>query len=386
MKYQDQVFILDTTLRDGEQSPGASMSVIDKIKIAKKLDRMGVDIIEAGFAIISKDEFQCIQQISKLVKNAGVASLARAKISDIELAAAAVHKAIKPRIHTFYSTSDMHLKYLFRVTREEALNTINKSVRLARNFCEDVEWSAMDATRSSIDFLSQAIEIAISAGAKTINIPDTVGYITPPEYTCLINSLKDRVKNIDKVILSSHCHNDLGLAVANSLAAISAGIRQVECTVNGIGERAGNAAMEEVVMAVLIRQDHFPYKINVNPKYFYEISKLVSSASGIEVQKNKAIVGENAFSHASGIHQSGLLKYRRLFEIIPPEDVGFKDFKLIMTKHSGRTAFQNKLKALNIDVTKDSFDQFYKKFQQLTSSQKIVSDDDIIVLAKDNMV
>ncbi len=268
------------------------------------------------------------------------------------------------------STSDMHLNYQFRITHVEALEIIKSSVRRARNYCEDVEWSAMDSTRSNIDFLIRAVEIAITAGASTINFPDTVGYITPAEYSFLIKTIKNKVQNIDKAIISTHCHNDLGLAVANTLAAVTAGARQVECTINGIGERAGNAAMEEIVMAIRTRCDQFPFKINIDPTQFAAISKLVSSASGFAVQKNKAIVGANAFSHASGIHQDGMLKHRLLYEIITPESVGFKKFELVMGKHTGRAAFLNKLQSLNIHIETDNFERLFQKFKQLSDSQK----------------
>ena len=376
----EQIIILDTTLRDGEQAPGATMMLQEKIEIAQALDRMGVDVIEAGFAAASTGDFQCIQQICKTVKNATVSSLARAKTADIEAAGLAVKAAFRPRIHTFISTSDMHLKYQFRMTHDEVLAVIDSSVRTARKFCEDVEWSAMDATRSNIDFLARAVEIAIKAGATTINIPDTVGYTTPFEYSVLITMLKEKVPNIDKAIISVHCHNDLGLAVANSLAAISAGARQVECTINGIGERAGNAALEEIVMAIKTRQEQFPFRLNIVPTCIAEVSELVSAASGFIVQKNKAIVGANAFAHESGIHQDGMLKCRETYEIITPESVGFGSSKLSMGKHSGRAAFRNKLSSLKIESTEDEFNELFKKMKHLGDVQKEITDQDIISL------
>ena len=381
---EDKLIIFDTTLRDGEQSPGASMLITQKIEIAEKLEAMGVDIIEAGFAAASKSEFQCIQQISKIIQNATICSLARARASDIETASLAIKLAKKPRIHTFFSTSDMHLKYQFNLTHEEALEVIKSSVRIARNYCEDVEWSAMDSTRSNIDFLARAVEVAITAGARTINLPDTVGYNIPTEYSFLIQTLKDKVQNIDQAVISSHCHNDLGLAVANTLAAIMAGAKQLECTINGIGERAGNAAMEEIIMAIRTRQDLFPFQANIDPTHFAEISKLVSSASGFAVQKNKAIVGANAFSHTSGIHQDGMLKYRQLYEMIAPESVGCKGFELVMSKHSGHAAFCHKLTLLGLEVAGKNFDQLFKKFKKLGDSQKTITDDDIISLVQKN--
>jgi len=377
---KDKIIILDTTLRDGEQAPGATMMVNQKIEIAEALDCMRVDIIEAGFAAASIGDFQCIEHICKVVKNASVSSLARAKTPDIEAAGLAVKSAVKPRIHTFISTSDMHLKHQFRMTYEEVLEVIQSSIRTARNFCDDIEWSAMDATRSNIDFLARAIEIAIKAGARTINIPDTVGYTTPQEYSYLISTLKKKVPNIDKAIISVHCHDDLGMAVANSLAAISAGARQVECTINGIGERAGNAALEEVVMAIKTRQDQFPFNISVDPTHIAKVSQLVSAASGFIVQRNKAIVGANAFAHESGIHQDGMLKCRETYEIITPESVGFTQSKLSMGKHSGRAAFRNKLASLKINIEEDNFNLIFKKFKQLGDVQKEITDEDIISL------
>lgn len=379
---RDQIIIFDTTLRDGEQAPGATMTLNQKIEIASALDCMGVDVIEAGFAAASSGDFQCIEQISQVVKNASVCSLARAKIADITSAGTAIKLASRPRIHTFISTSDLHLKYQFKITPDEALAAIESSVRSARNLCDDVEWSAMDATRSNIDFLARSVEIAINAGASTINIPDTVGYTTPQEYGELIKALKNKVPNIDKAILSVHCHNDLGLAVANSIAAISAGARQVECTINGIGERAGNAAMEEIIMAIKTRPDQFPFVMNVEPTYIAAVSELVSKASGFIVQKNKAIVGENAFAHESGIHQDGMLKCRETYEIMTPESVGFAGSKLSMGKHAGRAAFRNKLAALNIHVKEDVFAELFKQFKQIGDIQKEISDEDIIALVE----
>ncbi|KTC86898.1 2-isopropylmalate synthase [Legionella brunensis] len=380
---RENIIVLDTTLRDGEQAPGASMRGNQKVEIAEVLDSMGVNIIEAGFAAASPGDFQCIEQIAKLVKNAIVCSLARAKTVDIEAAGLAIKSAKRPRIHTFISTSEVHLKYQFKMTYEEVLSAIQSSIRLARDYCEDVQWSAMDATRSNIDFLARAIETAITAGAKTINIPDTVGYSTPDEYGQLIKTLKEKVNNIDKVIISVHCHNDLGLAVANSLTGLKAGARQVECTVNGIGERAGNAALEEIVMAVKTRPDQFPFSVNVDSTQIAKVSQLVSVASGFVVQKNKAIVGANAFAHESGIHQDGILKHRETYEIIKPESVGVAETKLVIGKHSGRAAFRNKLASLQINIDEEAFKVLFKKFKQLGDTQKEVSDAEIIALAAD---
>ncbi|MDP1615005.1 MAG: 2-isopropylmalate synthase, partial [Methylococcales bacterium] len=320
---RDPIIILDTTLRDGEQAPGATMTLNQKIEIARALDDMGVDIIEAGFAAASAGDFHCIEEISKVIKNATVCSLARAKIADISAAGEAVKLAKKSRIHTFISTSDLHLKHQFKITPDEALAIIASSVQSARNLCDDVEWSAMDATRSNIDFLARAVEIAIDAGASTINIPDTVGYTMPDQFGTLIRNLRESVPNSDKAIFSVHCHNDLGMAVANSLTAVMNGARQVECTINGLGERAGNAALEEIVMAVRTRQDYFPCDTRIDTTHIVSASKLVSGITGFPVQPNKAIVGANAFAHESGIHQDGVLKHRETYEIMRAEDVGW---------------------------------------------------------------
>jgi 2-isopropylmalate synthase len=376
----EKIIIFDTTLRDGEQSPGATMKVSEKIKIAQALDQMGVDVIEAGFAAASPGDFQCIEHICKTVKNAVVCSLARAKNADIEAASLALKSAIKPRIHTFISTSEIHLRCQFKMTPKEVLTVIHDSVRYARNLCEDVEWSAMDATRSDIDFLARAVETAIKAGATTINIPDTVGYTIPDEYAHTILSLRQKVTNIDKAIISIHCHNDLGLAVANSLAAITAGAKQVECTINGIGERAGNAALEEIVMAIKTRKDKLPYTTHIDTKHIAHVSKLVSEATGFSVQKNKAIVGSNAFAHESGIHQDGMLKSRETYEIITPESVGFAKPDLVMGKHSGRAAFRNKLALLQINIDEAVFEQTFDRFKKLGDRKKSIHDDDIIAL------
>lgn len=384
METTKKIIIFDTTLRDGEQSPGGAMLLADKVSIAKQLDIMGVDIIEAGFATVSKGDFQCIQEVCKNIKNATVCCLARAKSNDIEIASLALKWAKKPRIHTFFPTSDLHLNYQLRLTQTAALDVIKNSVQQARNYCDDVQWSAMDSTRSNIDFLARAVEVAISAGASTINLADTVGYTTPTEYSDLIHTLKEKVLTMDKIILSAHCHNDLGLAVANTLAAITAGARQVECTINGIGERAGNSAMEEIIMAIKTRQDQFPFRIDVDPRYFATISKLVSKASGFAIQKNKAIVGANAFAHASGIHQEGMLKHRQLYEIIAPESLGFKTFKLVMSKHAGRAAFCNKLLSLGFNFEAPTFESLFQDFKQLGDQQKNISDEDIIALIQKN--
>lgn len=380
MKKIDQIIIFDTTLRDGEQSPGATMTQADKIEIAEALDTMGVDVIEAGFAIASTGDFACVEKVSQQVKNAVVCSLARAKKIDIETAGAALKSAKKPRIHTFISTSPIHLQHQIKMSEEQVLEAIYDSVSYARHFCDDVEWSAMDATRSDINFLICAVDAAIRAGARTINLPDTVGYTTPEEYANMIKKVRESVANMDQAIISVHCHNDLGLAVANSLAAISAGARQIECTINGIGERAGNAALEEIVMTIKTRKDRFPYQINVNSTHIAMISNLVSTASGFSVQKNKAIVGANAFVHESGIHQDGMLKARETYEIMMPESVGFDGSILAMGKHSGRAAFRNKLISLKIDFSPERFETLFSEFKKLGDGKKRISDEDIFAL------
>ena len=326
---EDRVIIFDTTLRDGEQAPGATMNLEEKLLIAKLLEQMNVDVIEAGFAAASPGDFNAVQKIASEIKDSAICSLARAIKSDIEKAGEAVRPNDRARIHTFISTSDIHIKYQMRKSKDEVIEAIKESVSLARNLCSDIEWSGMDATRSDKDFLFKAIETAIAAGAKTVNIPDTVGYITPWEFHNLILEIKNKVPNIDKAIISVHCHNDLGLAVANSLVAIDAGARQIECAINGIGERAGNTALEEIVMALKTRADFYKIDSKVDSKLISRISKLVSNITGFPVQYNKAIVGANAFAHESGIHQDGVLKHEETYEIMKPQDVGiYKDSTL----------------------------------------------------------
>ena len=372
--------IFDTTLRDGEQAPGATMTLNEKIAIAEILDLMQVDIIEAGFAIASKGDFEAVNKIASIVKNATVCSLARAKELDIKRAAEAIKPAKKGRIHSFISTSPIHMEAQIKMNENQVLENIKSTVTLARNLCEDVEFSAMDATRSDPNFLCRAFELAIKCGATTINVPDTVGYTVPTEYAELIKYLKNNIPNIDKAEISVHCHNDLGLAVANSLAAISAGATQVECAVNGIGERAGNAALEEIVMAIKTRKDALNFQTNIDSKYFARISRLVSTATGFTVQNNKAIVGANAFAHESGIHQDGMLKNRDTYEIMHPADVGFTDTLLVMGKHSGRHAFKNKLTELGFDLDEDVIQNYFVKFKQLADKKKEIFDEDIIAL------
>lgn len=377
---KDRIIIFDTTLRDGEQSPGATMNLEEKLLIAEALDKMGVDIIEAGFAIASKGDFEAVNAVAKKVRNSTVCSLARAKTPDIEAAAEAIKPANRSRIHTFISTSPIHMQYQIKMSPEEVLEAIKDSVTLARKLCEDVEWSGMDATRSDHDFLCRAVEAAIKAGARTINIPDTVGFTMPDEYSNLIGMLKNRVPNIDKAILSVHCHNDLGLAVANSLAAVKAGARQIECTINGLGERAGNTAMEEVVMAIKTRNDLLPYSTGIDTTHITRVSRLVSTITGFVVQNNKAVVGANAFAHESGIHQDGVLKHAATYEIMTPESVGLTKSMLVMGKHSGRHAFKNKLQELGIELGDNALEEAFSNFKALADKKKEVYDEDIIAL------
>ncbi|MCC2111801.1 MAG: 2-isopropylmalate synthase, partial [Hyphomicrobiales bacterium] len=331
---QDRVIIFDTTLRDGEQSPGASMTLEEKLQVAEILDEMGVDIIEAGFPIASNGDFEAVSEISRLVKNATVAGLARAGAKDIDRAAEAIKSAKRGRIHTFISTSPVHMKYKLQMEPEQVYEAVISSVTRARNYTDDVEWSPEDGTRTEHDFLCRCVEAAIKAGAGTINVPDTVGYSVPEEYYALIQMLRERVPGADEVVFSTHCHNDLGMAVANSLAGVRAGARQIECAVNGLGERAGNAALEEVVMAIKTREDVLPFWTSVNSTYLTRASKLVSAVTSFPVQYNKAIVGQNAFAHESGIHQDGMLKHTETYEIMTPESVGVSATSLVMGKHS----------------------------------------------------
>ena len=386
MNDKDKVFIFDTTMRDGEQSPGASMSLEEKIQIARVFDELGVDIIEAGFPIASPGDFEAVSEVSKILKNSIPAGLSRASKKDIDACHEALKAAPRFRIHTFISTSPLHMKHKLNKTSEQVLDAIKESVTYARNFTDDVEWSCEDGTRTDMDYMCKTVELAINCGAKTINIPDTVGYTTPSEYVKIITTLKNKVPNIDKAILSVHCHNDLGLAVANSLAGVEAGARQVECTINGIGERAGNAALEEIVMAIRTRNDLMPYSTGIKTELLSKASKIVSNAT-FPVQFNKAIVGKNAFAHEAGIHQDGMLKNRETYEIMTPESVGVKKTSLVMGKHSGRHAFKEKLNDLGYaDVTDDVIQTAFGKFKVLADKKKHVYDDDIIALVDDSLI
>ncbi len=382
----NRVIIFDTTLRDGEQSPGASMNKEEKIRIAKILEEMRVDVIEAGFPIASQGDFEAVEAVAKEIKDSIVCGLARAAKGDIDRCADAIKPAKRGRIHTFISTSPLHMKFKLQMDPKDVHQAVIDSVTRARKHTEDVEWSAEDGSRTEHDFLCQCVESAIKAGARTINIPDTVGYTVPDEYNALIKMLFNRVPNIDQAIISVHCHNDLGLAVANSLAAVQAGARQVECTINGLGERAGNAALEEIVMALRTRQDHMPFSTGVNSELITRASHLVSTITGFPVQPNKAIVGANAFAHESGIHQDGMLKNAQTYEIMTPESVGLKKSNLVMGKHSGRHAFRAKLKDLGYDLGDNAVNDAFKRFKDLADKKKDVFDDDIIALVDDEVV
>ncbi len=377
--------IFDTTLRDGEQSPGASMNIDEKLQVARQLAHLGVDIIEAGFAISSPGDFEAIKTIGAEVDGPVICSLARAKEEDIKKAWEALRNVPKRRIHTFHSTSDIHLKYQFRITREKALKRSVEMVKLARSFVEDVEFSPMDATRSDISYLCEVIEAVIDAGASTVNIPDTVGYTIPSEFGALIKTIHDRVKNINNAVISVHCHNDLGLAVANSLAAVLNGAGQIECTINGIGERAGNCSLEEVVMSLRTRSDIFNADTSINAEEIMRSSRLVTKITGMSVQPNKAIVGANAFAHESGIHQDGLLKEKSTYEIIRPETIGLHKTKFILGKHSGRHAFKTRLDELGYKLSDEELNNAFERFKKLADQKKDIFDEDIEALVSEEV-
>jgi 2-isopropylmalate synthase len=386
MSDKDRVIIFDTTMRDGEQSPGASMSLEEKIQIARVFDEMGIDIIEAGFPIASPGDFEAVSEVSKVLKNSIPAGLSRHSVKDIDRAYEALKHAPRFRIHTFISTSPLHMKHKLNMSSEDVYESIGKHVAYARKFTDDVEWSCEDGTRTDMDYMCKTVELAIKSGATTINIPDTVGYTIPSEFTKIISTLRNKVPNIDKAILSTHCHNDLGLAVANSLAGVQAGARQIECTINGLGERAGNAALEEIVMAIRTRNDLLPYSTGIKTELLSKASKIVSNAT-FPVQFNKAVVGKNAFAHEAGIHQDGMLKNRETYEIMTPESVGVKKTSLVMGKHSGRHAFKEKLNDLGYaNVTDDVIQTAFGKFKVLADKKKHVYDDDIIALVDDSLI
>ncbi|MFN7322215.1 MAG: 2-isopropylmalate synthase [Methylobacterium sp.] len=382
---KDRVLIFDTTLRDGEQCPGATMTFEEKLEIADFLDAMGVDVIEAGFPIASDGDFEAVTAIAKRVRRASVAGLARAGAKDIDRAGEAVRHGVIPRIHTFISTSPVHMKYKLQKEPDAVLQLVIDSVTRARNLVPNVEWSAEDGTRTEMDFLCRCVEAAIKAGANTINIPDTVGYTTPDEYRALFETVRNRVPNSDKAIFSVHCHNDLGMAVANSIAGVMGGARQIECTINGIGERAGNAALEEIVMALKTRGDVFPFETGIESTMLNRASKLVSAATSFPVQFNKAIVGRNAFAHESGIHQDGMLKNTQTYEIMTPESVGVSKTSLVMGKHSGRNAFRDKLKGLGYEVSDNQLEDAFVRFKALADRKKHIYDEDIEALIDENL-
>ncbi|HWW63528.1 MAG TPA: 2-isopropylmalate synthase [Sphingomonadaceae bacterium] len=380
------VLIFDTTLRDGEQSPGCSMNLEEKLQVAHQLETLGVDIIEAGFAIASEGDFEAVTEVAKQCERATVASLARAAFGDIDRAWAALRHARHPRIHIVIATSPLHMKVKLNKSPEEVIEVIRATVGHARNLCDNIEFSCEDATRSEPEFLARAIETAIRAGATTINLPDTVGYATPETYGALFRDMISRVPDSDRAIFSTHCHNDLGLAVANALAAIANGARQVESTINGIGERAGNSAVEEIAMALKVRHDVMPYRTNIVTTEITRSSRLVSAITGFQVQPNKAIVGANAFSHESGIHQDGMLKNRETYEIMTPESVGMTESKIVMGKHSGRAAFRQKLAELGYQLGENEFQDAFVRFKALADAKKKIFDEDIVALVDDEVV
>jgi 2-isopropylmalate synthase len=378
-----RIRVFDTTLRDGEQSPGCSMNHQEKLRLAHQLDRLGVDVIEAGFPIASDGDFAAVQAVAQVVRRPIIAGLARAYAPDIERAWEALKEAARPRIHVFLATSDIHLQYKLRITRDECLAQARESVRLARSFCEDVEFSPEDATRTDPDFLCRVLDAVIEAGATTLNIPDTVGYTMPAEFAELITTVCQRVKGIENVTISAHCHNDLGLAVANALAAVCAGARQVECTINGIGERAGNASLEEIVMAMRVRPDRYPFETGIVGEQIFPASQLLSEITGIPVQPNKAITGRNAFAHEAGIHQDGVLKNPLTYEIMTPKSVGVPDSRVVLGKHSGRHALAMRCEQLGYQFDRRALDDIYRRFVRLADKIKHVEDHHLLELIRD---
>jgi 2-isopropylmalate synthase len=380
MALSNQIVFFDTTLRDGEQSPGCTMHHNEKLQMAHQLAKLGVDIIEAGFAIASQGDFNSVNAIAKEVKGPRIASLARCKREDIEAAARAVEPAQKNRIHTFLATSDLHLEAKLRITREQAIDQVGEYVRLARSYSDDVEFSTEDGTRSDVDFLIQMVNVAVQAGATTINIPDTVGYTTPAEYKALFEKVRANVPNSDEIIFSTHCHDDLGMAVANSLAGVDGGARQVECTINGIGERAGNAALEEIAAALTTRHDRYPYDSPIVMTELYPTSKLLGEIISFSCSPNKAVVGKNAFAHESGIHQHGVLANPLTYEIMTPASVGFTGQNIVLGKHSGRRALEHRLTELGHKLSKPELDAVYLRFTELADRKKSIYDQDIVAL------
>jgi 2-isopropylmalate synthase len=379
----EHVTIFDTTLRDGEQSPGCSMNVAEKVRMARQLDRLGVDIIEAGFPIASQGDFDAVRVLAREIRRPVIAALARSCPGDIERAWRALEGASRPRIHTFLATSDIHLKHKLKISRQQCLEQARDAVKLAKSFCEDVQFSPEDATRTDIGFLCQVLEAAIEAGATTLNIPDTVGCSVPHEFAELIRTLQTRVRGIGGVTISVHCHDDLGLSVANSLAAIGAGARQVECTINGIGERAGNTSLEELVMVMRVRPEHYPYETSVVAELLFPVSQLLSEVTGVYVQPHKAIVGRNAFAHEAGIHQDGMIKDPSTYEIIAPQSVGVPRNSLVLGKHSGRNALRVRYEKLGLTFDRVQLDEVYRRFVALADKIKTVEDRHLLELVGD---
>ena len=382
----NRVIIFDTTLRDGEQSPGASMNPAEKLRLAKQLEKLGVDVIEAGFPAASDGDFEAVAAIAKALKKAQVTGLARASRADIDRAWGAVQHAAHPRIHTFIATSDIHLKYKLKMSREEVVAAAVEAVRHARSYTDNVEFSAEDGSRSDRDFLCQVYEAAIAAGATTINLPDTVGYAVPDEFAGMVRYIREKTPNIDQAVFSVHCHNDLGLATANTIAAIQAGARQAEVTINGIGERAGNTSLEEIVMALHTRQNHMQLDCGIKTEHIYASSRLVSMITGIMVQPNKAIVGANAFAHEAGIHQDGILKNPMTYEIMRPETIGLSHNKLVLGKHSGRHALHDHLKELGYELSDEELNIVFKQFKDLADKKKHIVDEDLEVLVTEEFL
>jgi 2-isopropylmalate synthase len=380
MALSNQIVFFDTTLRDGEQSPGCTMHHAEKLRMAHQLARLGVDIIEAGFAIASKGDFESVQAIAREVRGPRIASLARCKREDIDAAGRAVQPAEKNRIHVFLASSDLHLEAKLKISRAQALDQVGESVRFARTFVDDVEFSTEDGTRSDINFLIEMVKIAVQAGATTINIPDTVGYTTPAEYKALFETVRARVPGSDKITYSTHCHDDLGMAVANSLAGVEGGARQVECTINGIGERAGNAALEEIAAALATRHDRYPYDSNIVMTELYPTSKMLGEIISFACSPNKAVVGANAFAHESGIHQHGVLANPLTYEIMTPASVGFTGKNIVLGKHSGRKALEHRLNELGHNLTREELDIVYHRFTELADRKKSIYDQDIVAL------
>ena len=379
-----RITIFDTTLRDGEQSPGCSMNVEEKLRLARQLDRLGVDVIEAGFPISSEGDFQAVRAIAASVRRPVIAGLARAKHEDIERAWQALRHAAHPRIHVFLATSDIHLHYKLRITREQCLEQAADAIRFAKSLCSDVEFSPEDATRTDPDFLCQVVQAVVDAGATTVNIPDTVGFTTPEEFGALIQRLRQQVRGIEKVTISAHCHNDLGMAVANSMAAVAAGARQVECTINGIGERAGNASLEEIAMLIRVRPERYPYEIGIDTEELYPTSQLLTDLTNVPVQPNKAIIGRNAFAHEAGIHQDGVLKNPLTYEIMTPRSVGVPDSRLVLGKHSGRHALGLRIAELGYELDRRELDEIYRAFVVLADKIKNVEDHHLLQLVRES--